>query len=366
MLDPHFSRARQKRLLQHMNERRLDAVVIGWPGHVYYFGAFLTGWLHQSAFVLFADGRSWLATANSPAKNVAADEVVSYEAQWFATQRQEQPALVAAMLVDLLKSRHAKHVGMDASLVTSQLPLRSDAEFEPIDSILWQMRRAKDPDELALMKKAIRCTEAMYRRARQIIEPGVPELAVFGELHKAAVEEAGEPLTAILGNDYQCGTGGGPARANRVAKEGEIYILDLGPCYRGYFADNARAIAVNRKPTDAQLKAWHSIVGVFDIVQRMARPGARCREIYEEVNRHVALTRVGGMSHHLGHGVGLQPHEFPHLNPKWDDTLIEGEIFTAEPGIYSNELAGGMRIENQFLVTKDGVENLVNFPLALT
>jgi Xaa-Pro dipeptidase len=366
MLDPAHSRIRQQRLLKHMAEQRLDAVVIAWPQHVYYFSAFLTGWLHQSALILFADGRTWMATANFPAKGVAADEVVPFEAQWHATQRQEQPAVVAGMISDVLKARGASRVGIDASLVNSQLLLQSDALFEAIDSVLWQMRRVKDADELDLMKHAIRCTEAMYTRAKQIIEPGVPELTVFAELHAAAVQTAGEPLTALLGNDFQCGAGGGPPRAGRVAKDGEIYILDLGPCYRGYFADNARAFAVNRKPTEAQLKAWHSIVGVFDIVQRLAKPGARCREIYEAVDQHVALTRVGGMSHHLGHGVGLQPHEYPHLNPRWDDTLLEGEIFTAEPGIYSAELAGGIRIENQYLVTRDGVENLVNFPLDLT
>jgi Xaa-Pro dipeptidase len=69
--------------------------------------------------------------------------------------------------------------------------------------------------------------------------------------------------------------------------------------------------------------------------------------------------------HHLGHGVGLSPHEYPHLNPKWDDTLLEGEVFTAEPGVYGPELRGGIRIENQYLVTKTGVKNLLNFPVEL-
>jgi Xaa-Pro dipeptidase len=97
----------------------------------------------------------------------------------------------------------------------------------------------------------------------------------------------------------------------------------------------------------------------------MAKPGARCRDIYSAAQEHL-MQKIGKeIPHHLGHGVGLQPHEFPHLNPKWDDTLIEGEIFTAEPGIYGPELNGGIRIENQYLVTADGVENLVNFPTEL-
>jgi Xaa-Pro dipeptidase len=69
--------------------------------------------------------------------------------------------------------------------------------------------------------------------------------------------------------------------------------------------------------------------------------------------------------HHLGHGVGLQPHEYPHLNPMWDDVLMEGEVFAAEPGLYGLELAGGIRIENNYLVTASGVENLLSSPMEL-
>jgi Xaa-Pro aminopeptidase len=71
------------------------------------------------------------------------------------------------------------------------------------------------------------------------------------------------------------------------------------------------------------------------------------------------------MTHHLGHGVGLNPHEFPHLNPEWNDTLMEGEIFTAEPGLYGEELGGGIRIENQYLVTAKGVVRLTDFDVRM-
>ena len=97
----------------------------------------------------------------------------------------------------------------------------------------------------------------------------------------------------------------------------------------------------------------------------MACPGARCRDIYEAASAHLENAYGKPLKHHLGHGVGLQPHEYPHLNPKWDDQLIEGEVFTAEPGLYGPELAGGIRIENQYLVTSGGVENLAPFPIAL-
>jgi Xaa-Pro aminopeptidase len=365
MLDPKQSRLRQQKLLAEMAAKKLDAVVVGLPHHVYYLGAWWTNSLHQSAFVLFADGRSWLATANKPGENTAADEVVSFEAQWMATLRQEQPQVVAAMVADALKARGAKRVGIDSSAVTANLLQMTDAKIESIDPILWQMRRVKDVDELALMQEAINAAAAMYDHARKIIGPGISEIDMFTQLQQVAVQTTREPMTALLGNDYACGGGGGPPRRDRLAKDGEIYVLDLGPTYRGYFADTCRALAVNRKPTDAQLKAWQVIIDALKLVEQMAKPGVKCSLLFSAVDEHFKKARGKGQTHHLGHGIGLQPHEYPHLNPKWDDTLMEGEVFACEPGIYGPELASGIRIENNYLVTKDSVKNLLNSPMEL-
>ncbi|HYO09056.1 MAG TPA: Xaa-Pro peptidase family protein [Tepidisphaeraceae bacterium] len=368
MLDPNLSRQRQRRLLKAMNERRLDAAVVAAPHHVYYLSAFHPHWLQFAAMVLFADGRSWLACGNSPAQGAAADEIALYEATWNGTQRSEQPAIVAAQVRDVLKGARAKTVAIDASAVSAPLAmmLAESAVLEPIDPVLWQLRRVKDADELALMRRAIGCADAMYRRARQIVEPGVAEVDVYAELTAAAIRAAGEPLTAPLGNDYACGVGGGPARPGRTARAGELYILDVGPCYRHYFADACRAISVDRNPTDAQHRAWQAIVDALRLVESMARPGVRCRDLYAAVDEHLARHRDGGLPHHLGHGVGLQPHEYPHLNPKWDDVLMEGEVFTAEPGLYGADLAGGIRLENLYRVTKSSAENMLSAPLEMT
>jgi Xaa-Pro aminopeptidase len=366
MLQPQYAKLRQGRLMQALQQQSLDAVVISDPRHVYYFTTFPTHWLHQSCFVLLADGRSWLLTGNLPATDAVADQNDVYDAQWNATHRSDQPAVVASLAIQYLQSHHAKRIGLDASFVSSQLALSSALACQPIDPSLFEMRRRKDPDELALIRKAIRCTEAMYRRAKEIIEPEVPELTVFTELQKAAVFEAGELLSPQhLGNDYAAGKGGGPPRGNTFAQAGQIYVLDLGPAYRGYFADNCRAFSVDRKPTDIQLRTWQGITQCFPIVESLARPGVKCRDIYAAVDDHFKSFFGVSQKHHLGHGIGLQPHEAPHLNPRWDDTLQEGEVFTAEPGIYGVEINGGIRIEQDYLVTNNGVECLIDFPLEL-
>ena len=365
MLEPGFCRQRQQRLQEVLAEQKLDAAVCGVSAHVYYFTGHWTRWTHQSAVVVCREGPSWLTSANEPSDRSAADENVSYTADYLATLRQEQPTVVAEQVVQWLRENRVRRLGFDMCEVNSQLVARFGGECEPIDSQLWQLRRTKDPDELQLMKTAIRCTLAMHRRAKQVVEPGVDELDVFEQLHTAAVTEAGEPLSAPLGNDYACGVLGGPPRQGRKAAAGELYILDLGPAYQGYFADNTRTISVDRRPTDAQHRAWQAITGAMTCVEQMARPGVRCQEIFSTVNEHFKANCGTGMSHHLGHGVGLQPHEFPHLNPHWDDVLKEGEVIAVEPGQYGEHLAGGIRLENQYLVTKNGVENLVECPLDL-
>src|SRR5205085_5605569 len=113
---------------------------------------------------------------------------------------------------EILRERGAHVIGMDASAVSSQVSIEFDGSMEPIDADIFQFRRVKDPDELELMTKAIDCCGAMYERAREIIEPGVPEVTVFAQLQAVAVERAGEPLPALVGNGYVCGVAGGPPR----------------------------------------------------------------------------------------------------------------------------------------------------------
>ena len=78
-----------------------------------------------------------------------------------------------------------------------------------------------------------------------------------------------------------------------------------------------------------------------------------------------SVSRRGAFNHHLGHGVGLAPHEGPHLNPRWDDTLAEGDFIAVEPGVYHEELRAGIRLEQNYVVTQDGVQLMTDWPLEL-
>lgn len=364
LLDPVACRARQARLLETMIAERLDLVVVVLPEHIEY----LTGhrWDHRFAplAALAADGTCLLVCPDKPAVGAAASDIRTYEAKWRSTLRNDQREAASTALRDWSAGRGLRRIGVEFSACPPHVTMRlGDAAVVDIESALFTMRRRKDHDEVALLKRAIAACGAMDAVAREMIAPGVNELDVFSSLQAAAVSSCGEMLTAT-GNDYACGVRGGPPR-DRLCEAGELFILDLGPAYRGYFADTSRAIAVDRHPTDAQLAAWERVCGALQIVERLARPGVRCRTIYEEVRAWLADSPVGSWSSHLGHGIGLFPHEAPHLNPSWDDVLQEGEVIAVEPALYDPVLRAGLRIENDYLVTATGIENLSPFPLGL-
>jgi Xaa-Pro aminopeptidase len=296
------------------------------------------------------------------AASAAADERLPYEGKWFSTNRDRQLAACAAVLQEKIAApRNA--VACEFEAFAPHLLLGWNAPLVEIDEVVFDLRRRKDADELRMMARANEANRAMYERGRAIVRPGINELDVYSELHAVAVRTLGEPLT-YFGQDFRSADKGGPPR-NRAANAGEIMILDLGVGFRGYYSDNARAIAVGGEPTDSQKRAWQAIIDVFDQFQSAARAGVSCRKLFEAAERQLSKYHPWVFKHHLGHGVGLAPHEGPHLNPRWDDTLAEGDFVTVEPGLYHEELRAGIRLEQNYVVRNDGVELMTDWPLEL-
>lgn len=363
--DPAWSRGRQQRLLAEMKRQGLDMVIVQTIEHVQYLAGPRFGWVFSPAAALRADGHLTLVAPGKPPVQAAADEIVHYNAQLHSTMRNDQRhASTEVLLQALAAGPKPKRIGVEFSCYSRHFDALG-GELVDIEPTLFRFRRKKDADELAKLRQAIAGNAKMYELAREIIKPGITEIEVFNRLQAAAVEVYGEMLTGT-GNDYACGARGGPPRNNRKAEAGELYILDLGPAFRGYFADTSRAISVDRKPTAAQQTAWSNIMDVFRMLEAEVKPGVSCKAIFDKAQAILDKAPVGVFNHHLGHGIGLFPHEGPHLNPNWDDTFEVGDVFTCEPGLYDEDkLRAGLRLENDYLVTETGIENLSPFPMEL-
>jgi Xaa-Pro aminopeptidase len=343
-----------------MSSIGVDFAVLGNPRHVLYLTGYLTEENNSSAVVVREDATCVLI-APPTEEDLAVDELVHYEPSALCTLHSDQPQRVAEKVSALMDSA-SKGMGLDkggASGCLGEL-LKGATDLDPE---LIDLRRTKDEDELAILRRGIEVTHSCYERACEILQPGISELEVYSELYKVAVAEAGEKLPA-MGNDFQSNSPGGPPRPRRI-KAGELYILDLGVRLSGYFADSARTFAVDGEPDVLQRKAWSDILEVFSMVEDRVRPGLRCTALFEDVRAFLDVDWPGSFFHHLGHGVGLSPHERPNLNPRWNQVFREGDFFTVEPGLYEPELKSGIRLEENYLVTSDGVEKLTSFPLDL-
>jgi len=362
-VDIEACRNRQQRLLEAVEPLEVDLVLLTRRESVQWLtGAFLKAPVEPIAAVTAAGHVTLVVPERQLDVAVAADDLVGYEAKWHSTTRDQQREASSAALKSKLGNT-PKRAACEFDAFDPYLLLEWNAALVEIDAIVFELRRHKDADELRMLKRANESNRAMYEHARRIVRPGLNELELFSELHAVAVQVLGEPLT-YFGQDFRAAARGGPPR-DRAMQAGELLVLDLGVGFRGYHSDNCRTIAVNGEPSDVQRRAWEVVRAAFGLIESQARPGESCRAIFDAVQQHMDQHRPWIFDHHLGHGVGLAPQEGPHLNPRWDDTLAEGDFIAVEPGLYHDELNVGIRLEQNYVVTSSGVELVTDWPLEM-
>jgi len=359
VLDPTLCRARQKRLQDWLSAEDLEAALLVGRNYVHA----LTGYWHEQiltpAAVLVET--SGLATVVAPSDSLdlpAADRHVPYQPLRLGTQVENIESEMSAAIAPLL--RNFSRVG--GNLLVGAL-LCDSANWVDISAGYQYLRRKKDPDEVGFLRLAIRGAEAAYAETRRILKPGLTELELYASMQAAAIREVGDPLSG-WGNDFQIGALGSYPR-RKPAEAGGLAILDVGVGVRGYRSDLCRTFSVDGSISEEQAAANEFLVGVLSRVEEALKPGCSCHGLFEEARETLDGWNGYSFKHHLGHGIGLDPHEVPRLNPEWDDVLQPGDCVAIEPGLYGPALREGMRLEHNYLITETGFERLSSFPLDL-
>jgi Xaa-Pro aminopeptidase len=233
-------------------------------------------------------------------------------------------------------------------------------ELVPRSGNVESLRAVKDDSELELIREACRITDRAFARLLDVPFVGRREVDVSWELGQIFHDEGAEApsFEFIVGSGP---TGSMPhARAgNRKIGTGELVVIDFGCSVGGYPSDCTRTVATG--PLDGKAKEAYSTVLA---AQEAALVGVRAGISGVEAD---ALARdvidasefKGTMGHGLGHGLGLDVHEAPRLSTESTDVLAPGNVVTVEPGVYlSGEF--GIRIEDDVVVTADGLENLMD------
>ena len=292
--------------------------------------------------------------------------------------------------------RACRELGVERASVPPTFPLeladrlRSEGIEVAVDRELFEgRRRAKNPTEIAGIRRAQRACEAALDAARDMLrraEPSNGTLVLDGEpltserikqvvegvfgAHGVAADEvivSHGPQTAI---GHEMGHG--------AIASNEPIVFDLFPRDRetGCFSDMTRTYVVG-EPSE-ELREYHRLAKeALDQALASTRPGVNGRALMEQTceffHAHGYKTQLhkepgevltDGFFHSLGHGVGLELHERPWLGRSGDD-LAAGDVITLEPGLYRTGY-GGVRLEDIVLVTEDGCENLTRYPYDLT
>lgn len=276
----------------------------------------------------------------------------------------------ARSLVAWLGENLAGRIGFEANVLPFSFAetLRgAGLDLVPRQGLVEQLRAVKDERELVSFRQACAITDRMFERlVAEIPFVGRRERDVAWDIARLFHEEGAEEMAfeSIVGSGP---TGAMPhARAgDKVIESGELVVIDTGCRIGGYYSDYTRTLATGE--LDGEMREAYEVVHAAQQAGLDAiRAGVTGIEADAAARAVIdASAFAGTFGHGLGHGLGVEVHEAPRLSTESTDTLAPGNVVTVEPGVYVGGRFG-IRIEDDVVVTEDGIENPARFTKELT
>lgn len=339
-----------------MREREIGAYLVFDRKDQYY----LTGFTGEDGATLITNSRVTLLTDGR------FDETADIEAPWARKIVRKQRG--ADSYVKAIAATRVKTVGFDPNHLTvylySELSKRlKPARFKAASGLVTDLRLRKDAGEIAAIRRAILVAQDAFLATRPNIRAGVTEAEVAAQLvyemaKRGASEPAFGPIVASGANSSL------PHYEPRDVKirSDSIVLIDWGARVDWHISDLTRIVPIGSIPRKLE-RVYQVVREAHDLAIAATRPGITAGALDAVAREHIRSAGFGDrFSHSLGHGIGLDVHEGPGLRVGADVKLEPGMVVTIEPGVYLPGI-GGVRLEDDVLITPEGSETLSSLPL---
>ncbi|QDT25092.1 putative peptidase [Gimesia panareensis] len=350
--------ARRKKLISQIKRMGAEAFLVTSETNVTY----LTGFSGDSSYLLIGKDQTILISDGRYTTQLA-EECPGLDVHI----RKPTESMIVA-LEQVLKKTHLTKVGLESHVVTCDLlealsGITPAVQWNPVSGIVEELRMVKDASEIEEIRAAVEQAQRGYEVFRAMLTDEMTELQGAHELEHAmrrfgARQAAFDPIVAV--GERSALPHAIPTE--KLMGESPFLLVDWGAMtQKGYRSDLTRMIIHDRPPAKLK-KVYNTVLQAQLAAIKAIRPGVLCQDVDRVARAVIEKAGFGKhFTHSLGHGIGLDIHEGPRLGGNVETELKPGMIVTVEPGIYLPGW-GGVRIEDDILVTRSGHEVLTSVP----
>ena len=350
--------ARQKKLISQIKRIGAEALLVTSETNVTY----LTGFSGDSSYLLIGKGQTVLISDGRYTTQLE-EECPGLDVHI----RKPTESMIVA-LEQVLKKSHLTKVGLESHVVTCDLldaltGITPAIQWNPVSNVVEELRMVKDASEIQEIREAVDQAQRGFEVFRALLTNEMTELQGAHELEHAmrrfgARQAAFDPIVAV--GERSALPHAIPTE--KLIGESPFLLVDWGAMtQKGYRSDLTRMIIRDRAPSKLK-KVYNTVLQAQLAAIKAIKPGVLCKDVDQVARKVINKAGFGKQfTHSLGHGIGLDIHEGPRLGGNVETELKPGMIVTVEPGIYLPGW-GGVRIEDDVLVTRSGHEVLTSVP----
>lgn len=271
---------------------------------------------------------------------------------------------ILEVVADLVESKNIENLGFEESFVSFKQYVELEGLLEvdliPVSGMVEELREIKDEEEIAIVEKACEIADKAFSHILTYIKPGMTEIQVANELdfYMRSLGASSVSFETIVASGLRSAMPHGVA-SEKIIEQGDMITIDFGCYYNGYVSDMTRTISLG-EPSDKLREIYNIVKEAQQKVLDVAKPGMTGVELDAVARDYIASKGYGeAFGHSTGHGIGLEIHEGPNVSKLAEKAFVPGNIITNEPGIYLPGI-GGVRIEDDMLVTENGIKRLTH------